>query len=206
MKIFIDHEELTTDATTLGGVIDAALKAIGEGDRLIVEVRFDGDPLPTDQLDQIVDQPITAEEVQLVTTNKHALAEQTLLDVREALKAANEDQKQAAALLQEDRPAEAMDHVRRALGVWQQAERSVTQTSQLLAIDLAEVTVAEHPAEQMITQLAEQLTAVIEQMKAQDWIGLADSLAYDLTETAEQWMGLVEELSGQARAGREGNG
>lgn len=202
MQVFLDHDPLTTEATTLGGIIDDALNKIGESDRLIVEIRLDGETLATDRIETLVDQQVTADEVQLVTADKHLLAEQTLLDVGEALKAANEDQKQAATLLQEDRPAEAMDHVRRALGVWQQAERSITQTSQLLEIDLAGVKVAEQQAEQLIEALAEQLTAVVEQMKSQDWIGLADSLAYDLTETAERWIGLVEELSGRARAGR----
>ena len=145
MDIFLDHEPFDTDQTTLAGILDAAQKHLADTDRLVVEVRLDGDPLSEQDIVDRQDEAMDAEELQLITADPVELAMQTLVEVREALVASREDHEQAARLLQQDQAGEGMEYVKRALNTWQQAQAAVVKTAQLvvkpvLRVDVREVT------------------------------------------------------------------
>lgn len=203
MDVYIDHESFDTQATTLGGVIAAARDRLSGSGRLIVEVRLDGETLPSDELEEHHEQAITADEVQLITAEPYELARQTLLDIKEALSKLREDQQRGAELLQADRPADALEPVREALQVWQQAQQSVLQATRLLGLELDGVHVAGRSAPQIIVDLADRLKTVRARLLASDWIGLADTLAYELDETAQVWSLMLDTICDQIRQRKE---
>ncbi len=192
MDVYLDNDVLTTDATTLRGVIDAGLVSLADGDRLIVEIRLDGQTLKADEVEGRLTLALEAGEVQLITADKYELAEQTLMDVNEALVAAGSFQQQAAQMLQEDKPAEAMQPLRQALQIWQQAQQSILQSTQLLGMDLNEMTVDDQPAVQRIDALTQPLRTCVEQITNQDWVGLSDTLGYDMPEAVTGWKALID--------------
>lgn len=203
MEVFLDHDPFETDATTLGGVIGAAREQLAGAGRMIVEVRLDGETIPSDELEQRHDQAIDAEEVQLITAEPFELARQTLLDVKEALAGVKDDQQRAAELLQEDKPAEALNAIRAALGVWQQAQQTVLQAGRLIGVDLDAFEVDGQPVHAIVEALADQLKQVRDQLTANDWVGLADTLAYELDETAATWSAMLDALSDEIRRRKE---
>jgi len=194
MEVFLDHDPIQTEATTLGGVIAAAREQLSDSGRLIVEVRLDGETLPSDELEDRHEQTIEADEVQLITAEPFELARQTLLDVKEALAGVREDQQQAAALLQEDKPAEALAAVREALQVWQQAQQTVLHAGRLIGLDLDQLEVDGKAVPAIIEALADQLKAVRDQLLANDWVALADTLAYELDETIDTWAAMIDRI------------
>ncbi len=204
MDIYLDNSPLATDADTLGGIIDAGLADLDRERRMIVEVRLDGRTLKADELEQLITQPLTAQEVQLITADNRTLAEQTLADVGDALRSLADHQQKAAELLQSDQPGEAMEPIKHALAIWQQVQQSVLQTSQLMAIDLQTVSVGDRAATALIGALAEQLRAIRDQMVNQDWVALADSLAYELGDVVADWHELIGSLREQVAAMGDG--
>jgi len=202
MQIQVDGEPMDVEAETLGQAIAAVRDRLSEsgGERVIVEVQLDGQTLGEDDVADRHDQPLADSQLALVTAEPYELARQTLLDVGEALAAAKDQQQRAADLLRSDQPRDALDHVKSALTTWQQAQQSVQQSAQLLDIDLDRITVDNRPAAEIVDELAESLRAVREQLVGSDWIGLADSLAYDLDDAAGTWTKLVDALADHIRS------
>jgi hypothetical protein len=200
MDIYLDHDRFDTDATTLGGLIAAARDRLSDSGRMIVEVRFDGDTVPSNELETRHDQDIKADEVQLITAEPFELARQSLLDVRDALAGVRENQQRAAELLQSDKPAEALDAIREALQVWQQAQETVLQAGRLIGLGLDHTEVNGQRVPSIIESLAGRLKTVREQLLANDWIGLADTLGYELDETIDTWVAMIDELASQIKA------
>ncbi|MDH3583494.1 MAG: hypothetical protein OER86_04695, partial [Phycisphaerae bacterium] len=185
--VYIDDTPFPTDATDLAGIIRSARPKVDPTGRLIVEVRLDGDVVEADDLDEVQNRPLDAEEVQLVTAEPYALARTALLEVQDTLPAAREAQQEAAELLTADDTETALQHVQVALGVWQQAQMSVQNATGLLEMPLDDITVDDQAVSRIIEQLAEQLRQLREQLLASDWLGLADTLGYELEETVGRW-------------------
>ena len=194
MEVYLDNDVLKTEATTLGGVIDAGLLQLGEQGRLIVEIRLDGKTLKASQVEQHMPQPIQAQEVQLITADKFTLAEQTMLEIREALTGAGSLQQQAAELLQSDQPADAMVPLKHALAIWQQTQQSVQQATSLMKIDLDKLTVNDVTAMDRIQTLTQPLRDAVDQLNNQDWVALGDTLGYEMPGAINGWTELIDTI------------
>jgi hypothetical protein len=194
MQIYLDDSPLPTDARTLAAVLDAAQEQLADN-RLIVEIRLDGQELSQEQLEAIQDQTLNAEEVELVTASPHELARQTLLDLVEALSAAAEHQQRAAEHLQADDPQAAMGEVREALTVWQQGQEAVLRSAEATGLSLEGMEIDGRALPELIQALADGLNQVRDQVNDGDWLGLADTLAYDLAEMIPAWQALAEQLA-----------
>lgn len=191
MDIFIDNDVFDHEAKTLAAAIDAARAKVLQVNRLIVEIRLDGRTLSEAEMDELADQEEAGEEVQLITADPAELCLDALRDVRGRLAQAREAQQQAAQKLQADQADAALQDVAAALTAWQQSQQAVAQSAQLLNITLEQLSVGERPVPQIIEELADRLTATREQLVGGDWLGLADSLAYEMDEAAEEWDALL---------------
>jgi len=203
MQVLVDSRPLEAEGSTLGELIDAAHESLRDSGRLVGEVRIDGELIEAGALDAQMNQSVVGETVELATAEPRALAQETLGQVAAVLGEARDLQEQAAGLLRSDQPSDALEQVREAVGVWQQAQASVMHSAQLPGLELAGMTLEGEPAPRVIEQLADQLRELREQLHAGDWLGLADTLEYDLTESAERWTRLIAELQRQIGAGTE---
>ncbi len=204
MDVYIDNDAAELVGSTLGDLLEAARKQLDSEGRLVVEVRVDGQTLTGTQFEESCEQPVDAEEVQFITAQPHELAKQTLLDVKDALADAREAQEQAAELLQSDRAVEAMDHVRVALTIWQQAQQSLLQSAQLLNVPLDEMKVGERGVADIIDELTELLNQVRDQLTGGDHVGLADTLAYPLADALDGWSALIDVMCERITAMKDG--
>ncbi|MHB1155959.1 MAG: hypothetical protein ACYC26_03865 [Phycisphaerales bacterium] len=194
MPIYLDNQPLDTDVQTVGQAIAAARDSSSAGGRLIVEVRIDGEVLVNESLEAAHDQQVGDRELQLTTAEPKELARQTLLEMREALAATADDQQRAAELLQADQNTGALQHVRQALGVWQQTQQSVLHSAQLLGIRLDDITVRDQPVAQLVAALTDHLMLVRQQLLAGDWLGLADTLSYEMNDAVATWTAVIDAL------------
>ena len=194
MHLFLDNDSIDTDATTLGQALAEARTHLGDSGRVIVEVRVDGQTVPEQELSDRHDAQIAGEEVHLITADPRELARQALSDLSRALQANADKQRHAAALLRDDQAPQALDEVRESLNVWSQAQQAILQSAQLLSLPLDDWQVDGRSIPQIVEELAEQLRAVREQLIATDWVGLADSMEYELVDSIETWTRMVEEV------------
>lgn len=195
MDIYLDNDRFETEAATLGGMIEAASEAAADRGRIVVEVRVDGQTLSAEQLDEQHPHPPTAREVQLISAEPRELSRQTMLEARDALARARQQQAEAAEQLQADDPAAALEQIREALATWSQARQAVDLGARMTGLDLNEIEVDGVAASQIIADLADLLSELKDQLGASDWIGLADTLAYPLTDAARQWEQMIDVLS-----------
>ncbi len=201
MEIYLDNDRLETDAATLGAMIDAARQAAADRRRIVVEVRVDGQTLSAAELDEQQEQAPTAQEVQLISAEPRELSRQTMLEARDALARARSQQSQAAELLQSDETTAALEEIREVLATWSQARQAVDLGAQMTGLDLDTVEIDAVPAAQIIADLADLLSEVRDQLTASDWIGLADTLAYPMSDTAEKWERMIDVLSEKIKEG-----
>jgi hypothetical protein len=202
MDVFLDNNELATPEQTLGAILSAARKLIAPAGRFVVEVRVDGRTLEDSEIEFLGPQKINAEEIQLITADPLELADQALADIGDSLRRARGAQQEAAQLLRTDRPADALRFVQDALGVWSQAQQAVQSSARLLEINLDQLRVGDESVPRAIQGLLDRLAAVRTQLTASDWLGLADTLAYELDASALTWTQLMADIRSRVQKAR----
>lgn len=204
MSLFLDSEPFDADQQTLGGAIESASQKLGPTGRIIVEVRIDGEPVSGEDLDRLIDAPVPQTPVHLISADPAELALQTLEELAEELMHARQQQQEAAGLLSTDEAATALEHIRAALGVWQQAQIAVQYIARLMELELDTIEIDGVPLTDLIRDLADKLAAIREQLVAGDWIALSDSFGYELDQTAETWTAMLAGLGRRIREGAAG--
>lgn len=200
MPIYIDDERVELPGDDVAGVLAAARRRLDERSRVVVEVHLDGEYLSGDALDQAQAQPIGDRELRLVSVDPQELALNTLEQVRDRLTAAGELQSQAAELLQQDSPADALRKVSEAVQVWIQTQQAVLNSAMLVGIDLDNMQVGGEPVSAYTDELVERLKSLRESITSHDTVGLADALAYEWPQTTSRWETLVDHVIEQVRA------
>jgi len=204
MDILYDGAPLDTEKPGLAGALETArVRAAGEN-RLLTRVLADNEPLS----DELLDNPPAGDaeilKLELFSESTSDVLVESLRGATEALAGVKHDQTTAAEHLQAGEIHEALPALARVLETWMMVRTIVGQAGQLGGLDLGSIEV---PAEggattgaEMITGLAERLQAVREAMAGEDWGGLSDELAYELSDQADAWSGMVGAISGRIRA------
>ena len=202
MATFLDDQAADFDGQTLGAVIDAARATTDPDGRIVVEVRVDGEAISGSQLDAQWGEPIAGREIKLYTADPASLAIEPLEQVRDRLGEAHALQSDAADLLQQDRGAEAFTKVAEAMSVWQLAQQTVSQSAELLQLNLDELEIEGRTVPELTDATLAQLRELKGLLEAGDSVGLADALAYEWPEVTTKWEsligGLIAEIEGDS--------
>ena len=194
MSIYLDDDAVDFAGDDLASVLEQAREALAGSGRLVVEVLLDGKVLDPDGLDAEQNTPVADSEWRLYTANPRELAVATLQQVAERLNDARQAQAEAAELLQQDRPADAMKHVTVAIEAWQQTQQAVLYSATLVGIDLDGRAVDGQPVDQIVLLLLDQLKELRELLSAGDTVAMADALAYEWPQTIDRWQVLIGKL------------
>jgi hypothetical protein len=192
MDIYLDHDPFNTPAQTLGQILHAAALHLQPTGRFVVEVRLDGQPLPETQIEALTDAAPSGDELQLITADPVDLSLATLTQIRTALESNRTIARHAAELLSDDEPQQALELIRQCLTVWQQTEQAVRAACAVGNVPLTDLVTG--PGDP-IGDLGGKLTQLRDQLAAGDWLGLSDTLAFELDEAVTQWIALVDRLS-----------
>ena len=176
-------------------MLEAAREHLQSRGRMIVEVRLDGRTIPAGELDDRRGTSISEVEVRLYSAEPRELAALTLRQARLQLSEASTAQVEAAELLQQDEPSEALARIGLAMGAWQHAQQAVLRGSQLVELNLDELTFDHQPVTKMVSDLLEQFQTLKQLITRDDTLGLADALAYEWPETTDRWDRLMEHLA-----------
>jgi hypothetical protein len=99
-----------------------------------------------------------------------------------------------------------MEHVRTVLTRWQQAQQAIRDTAALLGLPLDQMNLGDRPLTELVNELSEILSRAREQLMASDWLGLADTLGYELDDAAALWMDLLDTLADRIERLRQQSG
>jgi hypothetical protein len=194
MRVFLDDQAVDLPGPNLGALLDDARRQLANGGRVVVEVAIDGLKLAGDQIDARRAEDASQQEVRFTSADPKALAVETLRQVRVRLSDAETLQQEAADLLQQDSPEEALQKVGQSIEAWLQVQQAVLQSTVLLGLDLDQVQVDGEPAHHLTSQALEQLQDIKAFLQANDTVALADALQYEWPETAAKWGRLIDQL------------
>ena len=205
MPTYLDDQPVTLDGRSLKQLLDAAREELArrhtdaEGarnrpPRVVVEILLDGEKLDPDTLAARSADDMTSRELRLTTADPAALAVDSLEQVRGRLADASTLQKQAAELLQQDRPQEGYEKIAASVAAWLQVQQAVLHAPMLLGLNLDQLEVAGRPAHACTQEALEQLQNVKELLERQDPVGLSDALAYEWPELTDRWFELIDAL------------
>ncbi|MFG0304636.1 MAG: hypothetical protein ACF8Q5_00325 [Phycisphaerales bacterium JB040] len=204
MNILYDGTPLHAEKPGVAGALEAARLRAASDDRLLTRVLADGEPLSDELLDR---PPATDAEIRTLEVFSERTSDvlvESLRGASEALSGVKSDQTTAAEHLQAGEIHEALPALARVLETWMMVRTIVGQAGELGGLDLntLQITTGEGQSTgaEMITGLAERLQAVRQAMSGEDWGGLSDELAYELSDQADAWSGMVGAMAGRIRA------
>lgn len=194
MRMYLDDQPCTANAETVGDAIAAGSAAAEEQGRCVVEVIVDGALWTNEQLEQVGLTQAKAGEVRMISARPAELVGQTFADAATALDDALLLQNDAAALLQSDDQDAAMKRLGEAFAIWGSVQQALVQGSQLVGLDLDQCDVDGKTVQEYVVVLSRQLQNVLTQLEQHDFVGVADTLLYDLPEVVDQWRELLGSL------------
>lgn len=187
MPVKIDDQPVSLQGGSLRALLAAARDHLEPAGRLVVQVQLDGQPVVEEALDS--DQPtdFSSVDVQMYSASPTDLAVGAIEQAREQIAEARDLQEQAADLLQQDEPAQALQKVGQSIAGWIQAQQAVTQVAQLMGLDLTAIIVDGEPVATRTQALLARLVELKGLLEASDHVALADALAYEWPEATEKW-------------------
>jgi hypothetical protein len=196
MPIYLDDEPADLSGATLDAVLDAARERASQSGRVVVEVQADGRPLLGEELEARRGAPLGSADLRLYTADPREREVTTLGLIGARLADARQAQTEAAELLQQDQPAEAMKRVGQAIEVWQEAQRAVLYSAALTGVRLEERTFDGRPFTAFTDELLTRIKGLRDLIASRDTVALADALAYEWPEVIDRWERLIVELIG----------
>lgn len=195
MAIYLDEQELAVEATSIKDVIQAAnAQALSLG-RIVVEITLDGQVIPANELETRQAELLpTGKDVHLVSSRPSELAIDTLNQCTLALDEARSATSEAAQLLQQDKVTAAIEQIAKSVGIWQQVQAVVSQSTQLTGIDLNTRQLDGEPINDIIQQHVGHLTELRDLLQSRDTLGLADVLTYEWPGVLDRWQQLICEM------------
>lgn len=194
MQILLDENVCDVAADTVEEAIAVCADLVEAQGRMIVDVQVDGARWSEEELASTENQSTTAQVVELTSADPAQLVLQTFQDAAEALTDADELQQEAAQLLQSDQRTICMDKMGEALSIWLSVQQAIVKGSQVIGLQLDEVTVDGTPIVTSIVQLNEQLRMLRTALEQDDQIALADALLYEFPDIVREWQGILEHL------------
>lgn len=196
MRVFLDDQPIPIATPTLAAALAAVRESAERGGRIVVEVFRNGQPVPQAILERPSEEPDTDAEVRCASADPRLLVADSLRQAAQELAASRESHAAAAKAIQTSRLEEAMPHLSSAMATWTQVHAAVTTGAELLGLDPSQPITPGGPAlAESVRQLSTRLAEVKRTLQAQDWSGLADSMAYDLPELIDHWGRLLTALA-----------
>lgn len=191
MSVTVDHENLEVEALGLR-TIGQVLSHLQKDNRLVVNLLIDGQEPDLDRLPQVRQSPINGHTLFIETAEPRQMALEVIAEVESQLREADRLKGEAVDLLQKSGGgARAMQKLSGCFSTWHNAQESVVKVARLLRLDLDEVRVEGRSLSALIADFSGQLRQVRQALEARDFVTLGDVLAYEMTETTEQWRGAL---------------
>ena len=178
MRVLIDDQPCTTPCTTVADAIEAARLETVSQRRVIVEVIVDGSAW-NDELASEAHLGRSANEVRLVSADQDELLQQTLDAVMDAIDGTDARFKGSAEHLQSGSTAEAMAELQDAIETLGSIQEAIAHVADLEELDL-EALMRSSAGGDSLQRMQRELEQVRSALAANDTVGLADLLLYEL--------------------------
>ncbi len=204
MKIFVDdqpYEPAGGRDQTLGQLAQEVGVADAAHPRLVVNIHCDGQPLPEEDMEQMLARPIAQyETLELITQPLGPLVAGTLAEASARLAEADQARGQIAELLTQGNWEPAFQQLQSLFGAWRQVQEAVLLSSQALNAPLDELRVEDRSVIEVFDLFKKLLGELKEAMVARDLVLVADILQYEFEQPFACWRSLLEQLGKRAES------
>ncbi len=197
-RIHLDDRAFSPSGTvgrTLGDVVEEVRAAVAGDRRVIVGVVCDGIDVSGDDLNARLAEPVERfERVDLRTGQPEQLVGEAMRQALGLLSETDRRREQAVDALTRGDQQEATQALGECFRNWSQIHQGIAQSLAFLELDTHTFTVNGQPLESALAAIGEQLTQVRESLQAGDNVMLADTLQYELGESANTWKAAMEAI------------
>jgi len=192
MQVFVDQSVIPCDGQTPLAALHVARVVVQQQERVIIEVRVDGQDWDGDADSPVAGRPAgtvafrTAGAKELVTSAWH--------DLSDLVGQIGDSQRAAASKLQSGDVPAAMAELHGVLEAWQVVERGVREGAAILNIEPEEL-MAMAGRETLLPGLVMELKKIQTAVAEQSWSDLADFLIDEMGEMAGKWQVALGELA-----------
>lgn len=195
MSVIVDQKPLSCNELGLE-TVGQVLSHVQKDNRLVVHILIDGQEPDLGRLGSIKRSSLQGHTLYIETAEPRRMAMEVLSGVEEQLDQTDKLKSEAADLLQKNQTVKAMELLSGCFTIWQAAQESVLKTAQLLRIDLAAVRVNGSPLKSVLDEFAQQLKQIRTTLENRDYVGLADILLYETTQTSSTWRAALTSMRG----------
>jgi hypothetical protein len=204
MQVRVNNQDYQTSAgpdQTLGELAQEVAQADPAVPHLVVNIHCDGQPLPDDQMDQMLAKPIRDfQQLELVTQPLGPLVAGTLAETRDRFAQADAARTQIAELLNQGRWEPAFEQLQGLFNAWRDVQKAVVMAAQALNVSLNDLTTEDRPIDEVFETFKKLLAELKEAMLARDLVLVADLLQYEFEQPFQDWRMLLDQLHERAEA------
>jgi hypothetical protein len=193
MSVTVDDRQLPADELGIR-TFGQLLAHVQKDNRLVVHVLIDGKEPDLDRLGTLKTVPLHGHTLFIETTEPRQMAIEVLEDVESQLGEADRLSTDAVQLLRTNQTARALEKLRGCFSMWQSAQEAVLKTAQLLRIDLNRIFSDGRPFTEVLSQFTQQLKLIKLSLEHRDFVSLADTLVYEMSETCGSWRGAIKSM------------
>jgi len=198
MVITLDGKRIQADVrpgTTLRALVEQA-RRICETDRIVVEVRYDGEVLAGDTLDERLAQTLgDIGQVDFASARPAELACDALREIVRQLDEAHELHRSIAVDLQSGRVQDAVTGLSELLATWQTCCQAYRHCTDLIGGAVNRAGEDARPGAEQVAALVSRLREVRDAFESRDFVLLADLLEFELAPLCHSWRDLLSDLA-----------
>ncbi len=183
MRVFLDELDTGLSPANIADALAEAARLAEASERLVIDVSIDGVHWEEEDFDSPTLTARGASEVRLVTACRKELLRDIFLHAAEAVLNADEQQRAAAKLLQEDRAKDAYPALLEALNTWSQVQSAMAQGLSLGIVTRERAQAEGHSIDTAIQSLDAHLQTLKLAMSRQDHVAVSDCLLYEFPQT-----------------------
>jgi len=198
------YEPTGGPAMTVGELADEVVRSSQDSPdapRIVVGVFCDEEPVPQDNLDHVLTQPVSDfEKLELQTQSLRSLVKATLTQAITLFEEAAQLRIRVADLLAESNAESAMEYLQRFFNIWKQVQQSTLVCAQALGVDLETMQVNGRGLVKIFEPIRDLLNELKDAMVNHDFVLVGDILRYEFEEPFDDWRALLGALREQAES------
>jgi hypothetical protein len=169
--------------------------------RMILEVRCDGNVVPQEGLEVILESPASQyQRIEFQTGPTRALVCTTINQAIANLEEAARSRGRIADLLEAGQTQPAMESLGALVGAWKQGQQALVICAEILRLELDTLRASGVSVGEVVEEFKKRLTELKQAMETGDVVLLADLLRYDLESPLSSWIAILKHVRAQADA------
>ena len=195
MRVLLDEIDTGLSPSNIADALANAAALAERAGRMVVDVHVDGVHWGEEDFGSPALVQRSASEVRLTTACPKELLRETFLHAAEAVLNADEQQRAAAKLLQEDRAKDAYPALLEALNTWSQVQVAIAQGLSLNIVTRDRALAAGIKIDDALRSLEERLQTLKLAMSRQDHVAVSDCLLYEFPMTTRLFATMLAECA-----------